>query len=209
MHLENRLHWFHIVCTQLPRQPRDSQGDQESASKPGVSGQVRVCFIVLLHFHFIIFITYNWIPIPCLAEHALDYKYSWYREIVKIPGGYSRKFLVGVCRPVLQFRPKKFHFPHPFSDLASMKLYHQLLSLEQQQKDLLKSISNSHISLSFLFILGWNDKYSTFMHSRSSLENHTRFQTKMGKLYTRFQTQKAKTKTFTGPLGWHIPTWLI
>ena len=32
---------------------------------------------------------------------------------------------------------------------------------------------------------------NTFIHSRSSLENHTRFQTKMGKVYiTRFQTQK-------------------
>ena len=27
----------------------------------------------------------------------------------------------------------------------------------------------------------------TFIHSRSSLEKHTRFQTKMGKVYTRFQ----------------------
>ena len=32
---------------------------------------------------------------------------------------------------------------------------------------------------------------NTFIHSRSSLENHTRFQTKMGKVYiTHFQTQK-------------------
>ena len=165
MHLGNWLHWFHIVCTQLPRQPRDSRGDQESSSKPGVSRQVRVCFIILLHFHFIIFITYNWIRVPCHAEHALDHKYSWYREIVKIRGDYSREFFVGVCRLVLQiltlFQIKKFHFPHPFSDLASMKLCHQLLRLEQQQKDLLKSISNSHITLSFLFILGfkWQIEY--------------------------------------------------
>ena len=37
--------------------------------------------------------------------------------------GYSWKFLVGVCRPFLQFltlfQTKKYHFPHPFSDLAS------------------------------------------------------------------------------------------
>ena len=31
-----------------------------------------------------------------------------------------------------------------------------------------------------------------FIHCRSSLENHTRFQTKMGKFYTRFQTETAQ-----------------
>ena len=38
------------------------------------------------------------------------------------PGGYSWKFLVGVCRPVLQiltlFQTKKMSFSHSFSDLA-------------------------------------------------------------------------------------------
>ena len=32
----------------------------------------------------------------------------------------------------------------------------------------------------------------TFIHSRSSLENHTRFQTKMSKVYTRFHTKTAQ-----------------
>ena len=32
---------------------------------------------------------------------------------------------------------------------------------------------------------------TTLVRSRSSLENHTRFQTKMGKVYTCFQTKKA------------------
>ena len=39
------------------------------------------------------------------------------------PVGYSGEFLVGMCRPVLKiltlFLTKKFHYPHPFSDLAS------------------------------------------------------------------------------------------
>ena len=43
-------------------------------------------------------------------------------------GGYSKKFLMGVCRTVLQivtlFQTKTFHFSHPFSDLASRKLCH-------------------------------------------------------------------------------------
>ena len=39
------------------------------------------------------------------------------------------------------------------------------------------------------------------MDSRSSLKNHTRFQTKMDKVYTRFQTKTAQ-KPY--PLGWHL-----
>ena len=39
--------------------------------------------------------------------------------------GYSSEFSVGVCRPLLQiltlFEAKTFHFPHPFSDLPSLK----------------------------------------------------------------------------------------
>ena len=55
------------------------------------------------------------------------------------------------------------------------------------QKDFLKSISNcySPITLSFLFIYNWNDKYfHTFIHSRSFLETSTQLQTKMGKVCT-------------------------
>ena len=44
------------------------------------------------------------------------------------------------------------------------------------------------------------------IRSRSSLENNTQFQTKMGKAYTRFQTKKAQ-KPY--PLRQHIPIWLI
>ena len=36
------------------------------------------------------------------------------------------------------------------------------------------------------------------MHYRSFLENHTRFQTKTGEVYTRFQTETAKKQY---PLG--------
>ena len=37
-----------------------------------------------------------------------------------------------------------------------------------------------------------------FIHSRSSLENHTRYQTKMGKVYTHFQTKRRKNPTLWG-----------
>jgi len=35
-----------------------------------------------------------------------------------IPGGYPLEFLVGCAARISNFRPKKCHFPHPFSDLA-------------------------------------------------------------------------------------------
>ena len=84
-------------------------------------------------------------------------------------GGYSWEFLVGVYHPVPQiltlFLTKKWHFPHPFSDLASIKLCHQWLTLERQHKGFLQSISNSHINLFFfLFLLGI-ETTNTFVHS--------------------------------------------
>ena len=49
---------------------------------------------------------------------------------------------------------------------------------------------------------------NTFIHYRNSLENHTRFQTKMGKVYTRFQTKMAQTP-YPLALGRHILICLI
>ena len=49
----------------------------------------------------------------------------------------------------------------------------------------------------FLF-LSYSFRINTFINSRSSLENHTRFQTKMGQVYTRFQTETAQTPTRWG-----------
>ena len=93
---------------------------------------------------------------------------------------------------------------YPFSDLACKKLRHRYLDYNSNKKDFLKSMSKSRISLSVLLI--WNGNIKTFVHSRSSLENHTLFQTKMNKVCTRFHTETAQ-KPY--PLGWHIPIWLI
>ena len=75
--------------------------------------------------------------------------------------GYSWEFLVGACRQVLQnpdpISDQECHFSHPFSDLASKKLCHHYLDRRDKNSNknyFLKSISNSHISLSFLLI--WN-----------------------------------------------------
>ena len=77
-----------------------------------------------------------------------------------------------------------------------------LLRTERKQTNkFFKSISSLHISVSFVVIWNWNDKYEC-----SSLENHTRFQTKMGKVYTRFQTKTAQRPY---PMGRHIPLQLI
>ena len=79
--------------------------------------------------------------------------------LLYFPEGFSRKFLVGMCRPVLQiltlFQTKKCHFPHPFLDLEMVtkrnitclhktEIMSSLLRLKPQQKDFLKSISNSY-----------------------------------------------------------------
>ena len=47
---------------------------------------------------------------------------------------------------------------------------------------------------------------STFIHFRSFLKNHTRFQTNMSKIYTLFRPKRHKNNF---PLGRHIPIWLI
>ena len=55
-----------------------------------------------------------------------------------------------------------------------------------------------HFEFAYLFLfLSYSfgiETIKTFIHSRNSLENHTRFQIKMGKVYTRFKTKNgAKT----------------
>ena len=88
------------------------------------------------------------------------------------------------------------------SDLAfRQKLcYHYLLlRLERKQKN---SSNPFRIGI-FLFpsYSFWIDTINTFIHSRSSLENHTRFETKMGKVYTRFQTKKGQKPYLMGGGG--------
>ena len=54
---------------------------------------------------------------------------------------------------------------------------------------------------------------NTFIHSSSSLENHTRFQTEMDEVYTRFQTKTAqKPYPWEPGLGCTMPgynPWLV
>ena len=119
-------------------------------------------------------------------------------------GGYSWESLVGECHPALRiltlFQTKKCDFPHPFSDLTSKiptcfqswrwsqnatyvitltEIMLSLLRLEHQQKYLFPSYS---------FIILIIETTNTFIHYRSSLISHIRFQTKMNKVFTRFHT---------------------
>ena len=71
--------------------------------------------------------------------------------------------------------------------------------LERKQSN----FTNAFLIRIFLFLscsLGIK-RINTLISSRSSLENHTRFQTKMGIVYTRFQTKTAQ-KTY--PMGRQI-----
>ena len=80
------------------------------------------------------------------------------------------------------------------------------LTLERKQKN----SSNAYRIRIFLFrsYSFGIETITTFIHSRSSLENHSRFQTKMGKVYTRFQTKTAQrnpTGTYLDSLYKGVP----
>ena len=62
-------------------------------------------------------------------------------------GGYSEEFLVGL-------RQKKSFSTPVFRPFTKTEITSSLLTLESQQEDFLKSISNSHIALPMLLI--WN-----------------------------------------------------
>ena len=110
---------------------------------------------------------------------------------------------------------QKCCFSHPFSELASkihthsqtwpLRSYVILLRSEQQRKRFLKTHFQFAYFSFFLSSFGI-ETVNKFLPARSSLENHTRFQTKMSKIYTRFQI---KTGRKPYPLGQHIPICLI
>ena len=80
--------------------------------------------------------------------------------------GYTNRF----SKSWPHFRPKTCHFPRQFSDrevvtkrnitcLHKTEIMSLLPRLKPQQKDFLKSNSNSHITLSSLFIWNWNNEH--------------------------------------------------
>ena len=120
-------------------------------------------------------------------------------------GRYSWNFLVGKSRPVLQilnlFQTKKCRFRHPFLGLASKihirfqtwRSRHELFPLHPFRICIL-------LFCSYSFAI---ETTTTSMHSRNSLENHTRFQTQTyGRSLYSFSDRKG-AKTIL--LGRHIP----
>ena len=84
--------------------------------------------------------------------------------------------------------------PWPY-ELSHVKIRTDQNRLEQQQKRFLKI----HFEFAyFSFLLIWNQTITTFIHSRISFENHTRFQTEINKVQT-------KTAQNPYPLGRHMP----
>ena len=131
---------------------------------------------------------------------------------------------MGVCRPHLQiqtqFLNKKCHcFPHPFLDLASKNPYpFSDLTLYVIKHGICISVERSQRNKDEYVKFSWNDIFDLFLffltsysprllgRKISSSDDHTLFQTKMFKIYTRFPTKTAE-KLY--PLGRHIPIYLI
>ena len=116
----------------------------------------------------------------------------------------------GSPNPDTDFRPKNviFHTRFQTRPLKSIPVFRpcywaeimlSLLRLERKQEN---SSNPFRIRIfSFLFYSFGIETINMFIHSRSSLKNYTRFQTKMGKEQTRFQTKTAQ-KPY--PMGRHI-----
>ena len=142
-----------------------------------------------------VFVYYRSVGIREQLFHLLDFP----------GGGYSWEFLVGVCRLVLQILTRisdqRMQFSTPiFRPCYWAEIMLSLLRLERKQEN---SSNPFRIRIfSFLFYSFGIETINTFIHSRSSLKNYTRFQTKMGKVQTRFQTKTAQ-KPY--PMGRHIP----
>ena len=111
---------------------------------------------------------------------------------------------VGFLKSRPYFRPKNVIFHTRFQTWALGRNYAITCIRAQTKKILQTHFEFAYFSLSFLLI--WNGSDWFFIHSRSSLKNHTRFQTKMGEVYTSF---RSKTAQKPYPMGRHIPIWLI
>ena len=87
-----------------------------------------------------------------------------FSRALESPGGYSWEFLVGVCRPGSPnpdpISDQKIQFSAPVfrPGLSAEFMLSLRTGLERKQTNSSKR-SNSHISLSFLLIWNWNDKY--------------------------------------------------
>ena len=103
-----------------------------------------------------------------------------------------------------RFQTRTLKSPTVFQTWPLRRNYVITTQIRAQTKKTYSNLFAIRIFLFFLLTCNRNDKY-VHIH-RSFLENHTRFQTKMSKVYTRLQTRTAQ-KPY--PIGRHIPIWLI
>ena len=106
-------------------------------------------------------------------------KYELYYYLPWWGGGGGRRELLGILASLLRLECKQ----KTFSNAFQIRIY--------------------FLFRSYSFGI---ETINTFICFRSSLERVNQFQTKMGKVYSRFQTKKVQ-KPY--PLGWHIPIWLL
>ena len=127
-------------------------------------------------------------------------------QMPKGSGGYSWEFLLGVPPGYPNPDPtlsQKMSFFTPVFRHSLLEIMWSLLRLEQQQKRLLK-IHFEFAYFSFFLTHFGIEAINKFVHSHSSLENHTRFQTKMSKVYTPFKTKTVHGEWKHYRLGRHL-----
>ena len=131
-------------------------------------------------------------------------------------GEYSLEFLVGVCCPVSQiltpFQTKNFVISTPVfrpGMLNLLSLFRPVIAHKTVLYMFIwRKLCHHHLDYNANKTISWNlfwilillflsysfriESTNTFLHSLSYVENHTRFQTKMGKVFTRFQTKTAR-----------------
>ena len=123
-------------------------------------------------------------------------------SLSELPGGRkSWEFMVGVCRPVLQlltlFQIKKINFQTRFqtwrwSQNAALHVYINQKSCHHVR--LIPQQNDFEFAYYSFFLI-----YLELIHTgRSSFVNHTQSQTKMGKIYTRFQIKTAQKPVWGG-----------
>ena len=88
------------------------------------------------------------------------------------------------------FHTRPLKFIPVFRPVIRREVMLSLPRLERKQNN----FGNAFLIRIFLFLSGsfGIKRINTLISSRSSLENHTRFQAKMGIVYTRFQTKTAQ-----------------
>ena len=140
-------------------------------------------------------------------------RWAW-RKLHVIPGGVLLGIFGGVCRPHLQiqtqFHTKKCDFPHPFSDQAS-KIHTRFKTWPCTWLSIISKFSWNDIFYLFSFlshqllalVAGKKNKFKSC--HECSPDNHTQFQTKMFKIYTRLQTKTAQKPYPLGAAHTYIP----